>query len=71
MVKKSTDIISVIVSVVMGLWFSIYHKQLGQRVAELWDMRFSVKGYQIGFLICGIAFIVFGFLLAVGIIRTR
>jgi len=70
-VKGPTEIIGGIIFVVLGLYSSIYHKQLGQRTAELWNMRFGVKGYQIGFLIIGMAFIIFGLLSTVGVIRTR
>jgi hypothetical protein len=71
MSEGSIDILGGIFFIVIGLWFSLYYKQLGKRTAELWNMRFGLKGYQIGFLISGIAFVVFGFLSFIGIIKSK
>jgi hypothetical protein len=69
--KYQADIIGAIISILIGLWLSIYHKQLGQWTADFWNIRSWLKGYQIGFLVSGIAFIILGLLAAVGVIRTR
>jgi len=64
-----------VIFVVLGLIFSIYHIQLGHRTAKFYykllGIHFSEKGYQIGFLLCGIIFIIFGLLSMLRIINGK
>ncbi len=64
MEKSVIDIIFRIIIIVMGLLFAVYHRQIGQWASDFYykllHIRFNVKGYQITFLIVGIAFMTFG-----------
>jgi len=50
--------------VLMGLCFSVLHKQIGDGAAQFWDrvlgIHFSERGYRIGFLLIGILLVAFG-----------
>ncbi len=68
----SIDTIGGVIFAIMGLCFSKWHKRLGQWTSDFYfkllNIRFSIKGYQIGFLIGGIIFSIFGLLLIFQII---
>jgi len=69
------DILGGIISVIIGLCFVAFYKQLGHKTAEfyyrLFHIQFSEKGYQIGFLVIGIIFGIIGLLSVLHIIRFR
>jgi len=73
--KNITDILGATISVIMGLCFAIFHKQLAHKTAEFYykflHIHFSEKGYQIGFLAIGIIFVIIGCLSLFHIIRFR
>jgi hypothetical protein len=59
----------------MGLSFAISYRKLGQWTSDFYfrllNIRYSVRSYQLGFLIAGICFIAFGLLSLSGVIHTR
>ncbi len=69
------DTIGGIIFIAMGLLFAIYHKQLGHKTSafyyRLLHINFSEKGYKIAFLMCGIAFVIFGLLSIFHIIKFK
>lgn len=73
--KTTLDTIGGIIIMIMGLAFAIFHKQIAHRTAafyyKLLHVHFSEKGYQIGFLVVGIVFAVFGLLSIFQIIKIR
>jgi len=75
MSKVPIDVIGGLISIIIGLLFTIFHKQLAHKTANfyfrLMHFQFGEKGYKIGFLLSGLAFILFGFLTVLQIIRFR
>ncbi len=73
--KQIVDIIGAILSICFGLCFALFSKQLAYKTAntyyELLHIRFSEKGYRIAFLVVGIAFMIFGILAVLRIIRFK
>jgi len=73
--KNTIGMLGGIISLIAGLVFVILHKQLGQKTADFYyrllHINFSERGYQVGFLLVGIAFVVFGLLSVFQLIRFR
>ena len=73
--KTMTDAIGGIIFIIIGLWFAIYHKNLGNKTSQfyyrLFHIKFSEKGYEILFLVCGVSFFIFGLLSVFYIIRFK
>lgn len=67
--------IGVTIIVMAGVLFVIFHKAFGRRTAEFYyklsHVHFSEKGYQIGFLLIGLVFIVFGLLSLLQVIKFK
>jgi hypothetical protein len=64
--NNNIDMIINVIIVIIGFLFVFLYKQIGFKTADFYfkylHLKFNVKWYQIGFLIIGIAFIIFGFL---------
>ena len=59
--KNTINSIGGILFTIMGFCFARYYKQIGQKTAEMYGRpEKEVQYYQIGFLICGMSFIIFG-----------
>lgn len=75
MSKSAFDITGGIIAIVVGLFLVIFHRQLAHKTADFYyrllHVQFGEKGYKIGFLIFGIAFIIFGILTVFQIIKFR
>ncbi len=60
---------------VLGIWLTFFHKRLGHKAAEFYfkflHIRFNERGYQIGFFIGGLFFIVIGILSLLGVVHFR
>lgn len=58
-----------------GLYFAIFHRKIASRTAEFYykllGVRFSEKGYQIGFLVAGVCSAIFGLLAVLKLIKIR
>ncbi len=73
--KSTIDILAGIVFIVMGIWFITCYKSLANKTVRFqfktFHMHYKDKPWQFVFLVGGMAFTVFGFLLAFRIIQTR
>lgn len=73
--KQLVDTVAGIFFICFGLWFAIFSKQLAYKTATIYfkllHLRFSERGYRIAFLIAGIAFVIFGTLAVLRIIRFK
>ncbi len=62
-----------ILVILVGFWFSIFHKRVGQRVAnfnyKIFNQKYNVRFVQIFVLLMGIFFLILGFLGVFGIIK--
>lgn len=69
------DIIGGILGIIMGLLFTIFYRQLAHKTADFYykllHVQFGEKGYKIGFLVSGIAFIIFGALAIFQVIKLK
>jgi hypothetical protein len=62
--------------VLLGLFFVIFNSKLNELALKLWRKRFPnikiwSKCYSFSFLVCGIAFIIFGVLCVFRIIELK
>jgi len=68
MEKTTFKVIAGIIYIVIGLLFSIYYRQIGQWVSDFYykwhHIKFSVRVFQVAFLILGMFFILLGLLIA-------
>jgi len=75
MMKSGFDMLGGILAILMGLFFSIFYRQLAHKTADYYSrllhIQFGEKGYKIGFLIFGIAFIIFGLLTILHLIKFK
>ena len=60
--------------ILFGLCLMIFHKQMANFAIEMWQKNLKINppnrmGYQLGFLIGGIIFIIFGILSLLGILK--
>lgn len=63
------------ISIIFGLLAIIVSGRLAKKTSDFYynllHRRFSVKGYQIGFFISGVIFIILGILSLLGIIKSK
>ena len=71
MINGIMNIASMVFGLVMVVFCKVFAKATSDFYYNLFHRRFSEKGYQIAFLIAGIAFIIFGFLSIFGIIKPK
>jgi hypothetical protein len=62
--------------ILLGLFFIVFHSKFNELALKLWKKRFPnikiwQKCYSFSFLVCGIVFIVFGFLSVFQIIKLK
>jgi len=73
--KVMINTIMDIACIIFGLSLLIFHKWLGLRTSNFWykivPIRISEKGYEIGFLIVGILFIILGLISLLGFIHYK
>ena len=64
-----------IVFLSFGLLFAIFHREIAHKTAEFYykllHVHFSEKGYQIGFLLVGVGFAIFGLLTVFQVIKFK
>ncbi len=69
------DKIGGIIFIILGVIFAIFYRQVAKNTVafyyRLLHVYFSEKGYQIGFIITGIVFIIFGILFVFGVIKSK
>ena len=65
----------IFVFIIMGLFFAIFYKMLANKSVEFYkkffNSKFSIIVFRIGFLLVGIAFIIFSFLAILNIIKLK
>jgi hypothetical protein len=73
--KTYIDILGGYFFIIMGLLLVIFRKQIAQKTVdfyyELFHAQFTQKGYEVGFLLIGLFFAIFGFLTILGFIKFR
>ena len=61
MSKETIDMLGDFISIAIGLWFSMDYRRLAKRTSDFYlnrmNMRFSLRGYELGYSLVGIFFL--------------
>ncbi len=71
MINEIMNIVSMVFGIVVIIFNKVFAKMTSDFYFNLFRHRFNEKGYQVAFIIAGVAFIVLGILSIMGIIKPR